>query len=269
MTISDSLTGRRALVTGGSKGQGAATVARLREAGATVMTTARTMPHDAAHRDLFIAADLSTPGGAQTVLHQVRTRLGALRHPGPRRWRLALTLRRFRSAQRRAVAGRAEPEPAGRSPPRPRTAPGDDRGQVRRRRAHLLHPAAHATVRGNPRLRRRESRTHHLQQRPGQRGRTSWDPRQHDRPRIRTDRRRKRPDRPHLRQPVSAGTPHFSKSWTPSAASRSADRHSPTTPPNSSPSSSPTAPAPSPAPSTSSTAAPCPPPDNPSAHGET
>ena len=61
MTISDSLTGRRALVTGGSKGQGAATVARLREAGATVMTTARTMPHDAAHRDLFIAADLSTP----------------------------------------------------------------------------------------------------------------------------------------------------------------------------------------------------------------
>ena len=119
MTISDSLTGRRALVTGGSKGQGAATVARLREAGATVMTTARTMPHDAAHRDLFIAADLSTPGGAQTVLHQVRTRLGALRHPGPRRWRLALTLRRFRSAQRRAVAGRAEPEPAGRSPPRP------------------------------------------------------------------------------------------------------------------------------------------------------
>jgi len=36
-------------------------VVRLREAGATVMTTARTMPHDAAHRDLFIAADLSTP----------------------------------------------------------------------------------------------------------------------------------------------------------------------------------------------------------------
>jgi NAD(P)-dependent dehydrogenase (short-subunit alcohol dehydrogenase family) len=61
MTISDSLTGRRALVTGGSTGQGAATVVRLREAGATVMTTARTMPHDAAHRDLFIAADLSTP----------------------------------------------------------------------------------------------------------------------------------------------------------------------------------------------------------------
>ena len=53
-------------------------MARLREAGATVMTTARTMPHDAAHRDLFIAADLSTPSGAQTVLHQVRTRLGAL-----------------------------------------------------------------------------------------------------------------------------------------------------------------------------------------------
>lgn len=48
MTISDSLTGRRALVSGGSKGQGAAIVARLREAGATVMPTARTMAHDVA-----------------------------------------------------------------------------------------------------------------------------------------------------------------------------------------------------------------------------
>ena len=34
MTISESLTGRRALVTGGTKGQGAAVAARLREAGA-------------------------------------------------------------------------------------------------------------------------------------------------------------------------------------------------------------------------------------------
>ncbi len=44
VTISDSLAGRRALVTGGSKGIGAAIAGRLAEGGATVMTTARTMP---------------------------------------------------------------------------------------------------------------------------------------------------------------------------------------------------------------------------------
>jgi NAD(P)-dependent dehydrogenase (short-subunit alcohol dehydrogenase family) len=78
MTINDSLTGRHALVTGGSKGQGAAIVARLRVAGATVMTAARTKPEDAPHPDLFVTADVSTPEGAQTVLDQVRTRLGTL-----------------------------------------------------------------------------------------------------------------------------------------------------------------------------------------------
>jgi NAD(P)-dependent dehydrogenase (short-subunit alcohol dehydrogenase family) len=78
MTISDSLTGRHALVTGGSKGQGAAIVARLREAGATVMTAARTKSQDEPHPDLFVTADVSTPDGAQTVLDQVRSRLGTL-----------------------------------------------------------------------------------------------------------------------------------------------------------------------------------------------
>lgn len=78
MTISDSLTGRRALVTGGSKGQGAAVVARLREAGVLVMTTARTEPENDPHPDLFITADVSTAPGTQTVLDAVRTRLGVL-----------------------------------------------------------------------------------------------------------------------------------------------------------------------------------------------
>jgi NAD(P)-dependent dehydrogenase (short-subunit alcohol dehydrogenase family) len=39
VTISDSLAGRRALVTGGSKGTGAAIAGRLTDGGATVMTT--------------------------------------------------------------------------------------------------------------------------------------------------------------------------------------------------------------------------------------
>ena len=78
MTISDSLTGRRALVSGGSKGQGAAVVARLRDAGALVMTTARTKPEDDSHPELFITADVSTAAGTQTVLDAVRTRLEVL-----------------------------------------------------------------------------------------------------------------------------------------------------------------------------------------------
>jgi NAD(P)-dependent dehydrogenase (short-subunit alcohol dehydrogenase family) len=78
VTISDRLDGRRALVTGGSRGAGAAIVARLAEAGATVMTTARAMPEDYPRPDLFIAADISTPDGAQAVIDGVRERLGVL-----------------------------------------------------------------------------------------------------------------------------------------------------------------------------------------------
>jgi NAD(P)-dependent dehydrogenase (short-subunit alcohol dehydrogenase family) len=76
MTISGSLAGRRALVTGGSRGTGAAIVARLAEAGATVMATARTAP--AGHRGLFVAADVSTPEGARAVVEEVGERFGTL-----------------------------------------------------------------------------------------------------------------------------------------------------------------------------------------------
>jgi NAD(P)-dependent dehydrogenase (short-subunit alcohol dehydrogenase family) len=78
MTISDSLAGRNALVTGGSKGVGAAIVARLREGGATVLTTARTMPEDYPDPEWFVAADVSTPEGARTVVDRVRDRFGTL-----------------------------------------------------------------------------------------------------------------------------------------------------------------------------------------------
>ncbi|MCW2912062.1 MAG: short-chain dehydrogenase/reductase [Actinomycetia bacterium] len=77
-TIDDRLDGRRALVTGGSKGAGAAIVTRLAEAGATVMTTARTMPENYPRPDLFVAADLATSAGAQAVIDRVGERFGAL-----------------------------------------------------------------------------------------------------------------------------------------------------------------------------------------------
>src|SRR5258708_7944177 len=76
--ISDSLAGRRALVTGGSKGTGAAIAGRLTEGGATVMTTARTMPGGYPDPGLFAAADITTPGGAQQVIDRVGERFGVL-----------------------------------------------------------------------------------------------------------------------------------------------------------------------------------------------
>jgi NAD(P)-dependent dehydrogenase (short-subunit alcohol dehydrogenase family) len=72
------LSDRRTLVTGGTKGMGEAIVKRLRQAGATVMTTARSQPANLDLPDLFIEADISTPDGVQKVVKGVLTRLGGL-----------------------------------------------------------------------------------------------------------------------------------------------------------------------------------------------
>ncbi|WP_432545322.1 SDR family oxidoreductase [Kineococcus sp. SYSU DK004] len=74
----DRLDGRRALVTGGSKGTGRAVVARLREMGADVWTTARTMPEGYDRPDRFIAADTSTVEGVQLVADRTTGAVGAL-----------------------------------------------------------------------------------------------------------------------------------------------------------------------------------------------
>lgn len=67
----DRLDGRRALVTGGSKGSGKAVVERLREMGADVWTTARSMPEGYERPDRFIVADTSTIEGVDTVATRV------------------------------------------------------------------------------------------------------------------------------------------------------------------------------------------------------
>jgi len=69
---------QRALVTGGTQGIGEAVVATLREAGATVVTTARSRPRDLAYPDLFVAADVSTAEGCEVVAQAVRERLGGV-----------------------------------------------------------------------------------------------------------------------------------------------------------------------------------------------
>ncbi|WP_326601165.1 SDR family oxidoreductase [Streptomyces sp. NBC_01799] len=75
--ISDSLEGRRALVTGGTKGTGAAIAGRLTQAGATVIVTARSRPHDVEEKT-FIGADLSTAEGAAHVAAEVDARVGGV-----------------------------------------------------------------------------------------------------------------------------------------------------------------------------------------------
>ena len=78
MTEGLQLSGRRALVTGGTKGIGEAVATRLREAGATVLTTARSPSGNRLDDDLFVAADLATPEGCMEVANAVRDRLGGI-----------------------------------------------------------------------------------------------------------------------------------------------------------------------------------------------
>jgi NAD(P)-dependent dehydrogenase (short-subunit alcohol dehydrogenase family) len=72
----DRLRWKRALVTGGTKGLGAAVVGRLREMGAKVLTTARSdsQPADG----MFVAADIATAAGCATVVDAIDSQFGGV-----------------------------------------------------------------------------------------------------------------------------------------------------------------------------------------------
>src|SRR4029077_7624548 len=78
MSLDLDLTARRALVTGGTKGVGAAVVETLRDVGAQVMTTARSIPARQTEGVRYLAADLSTPEGAGAVSQSVLQQLGGI-----------------------------------------------------------------------------------------------------------------------------------------------------------------------------------------------
>lgn len=77
MTPFLTLEGKRALVTSGTRGAGAATVSLLRDLGARVLTTARSKPASMPDAQ-FVAADLTTPEGCTTVADAVHDRLGGV-----------------------------------------------------------------------------------------------------------------------------------------------------------------------------------------------
>lgn len=78
MSFDLELAGSRALVTGGTKGVGASVVESLRNAGVTVVATARSVPDSAPEGVIYIAADLMTAEGCQVVADTVLNRLGGV-----------------------------------------------------------------------------------------------------------------------------------------------------------------------------------------------
>jgi len=69
--FNNELSGKIALVTGGTKGAGKAIAERLVKAGATVIISARNQPKEVNDKLHFIAADLSKPEGAKKVVEEI------------------------------------------------------------------------------------------------------------------------------------------------------------------------------------------------------
>jgi NAD(P)-dependent dehydrogenase (short-subunit alcohol dehydrogenase family) len=69
------LFGKRALVTGGTRGIGQAVATQLRNLGSTVLVTARKRPDHPASESLFVAADITTAVGCTDVANAVMEQL--------------------------------------------------------------------------------------------------------------------------------------------------------------------------------------------------
>src|SRR5580698_8448054 len=78
LDLTKEFAGRRALVTGGSRGIGAAVAQRLLDGGATVVVTARNTHAETPKGVDFVAGDMRTLEGAQKVAQEALSKLGGL-----------------------------------------------------------------------------------------------------------------------------------------------------------------------------------------------
>ena len=78
LDLTKEFAGKRALVTGGSRGIGAATAQRLLDGGATVVVTARNTHEETPKGAKFITGDTRTLAGAQKVAKEAIDALGGL-----------------------------------------------------------------------------------------------------------------------------------------------------------------------------------------------
>jgi NAD(P)-dependent dehydrogenase (short-subunit alcohol dehydrogenase family) len=78
VSYQNELSGKIALVTGGTKGAGKAIAERLKDAGATVIITARNPPESPDEDLYFIAADLSKAEGTGKVATEISANFGGL-----------------------------------------------------------------------------------------------------------------------------------------------------------------------------------------------
>jgi NAD(P)-dependent dehydrogenase (short-subunit alcohol dehydrogenase family) len=78
LDLSKELIGRRALVTGGTKGIGAAIAQRLLDAGATVVVAARSRNDETPAEATFVSGDVTTSEGVDAIARQALAAVGGL-----------------------------------------------------------------------------------------------------------------------------------------------------------------------------------------------
>ena len=78
LDLTKEFVGKRALITSGSRGIGAATAQRLLDGGATVVVTARNTHAETPKGATFISGDTRTLGGAQKVAKEAIAKFGGL-----------------------------------------------------------------------------------------------------------------------------------------------------------------------------------------------
>jgi NAD(P)-dependent dehydrogenase (short-subunit alcohol dehydrogenase family) len=76
--VAQDFTGRRVLITGGSRGIGASIAQRLLDAGATVLTTARSATTTTPEGADFVTGDVATVEGVQAIADAALERLGGV-----------------------------------------------------------------------------------------------------------------------------------------------------------------------------------------------